>query len=537
MAAPYLLSRAAAQVPQAYAIPDRDYEALGIDTDPIGGHPLTPEKQVLFTDYRHIETGDIGWFDSGGNVLPTAGPPGEPIAVQARVGMTPWGVRLQATKAKFEGPLQNGPPGRSIFDNGTYRCWTMKGKYPPGKDLGSYSVEQPTSISILYHESKDGYDWQEKGSCEIPVGEVTAFDGYHFFIDPHGKPEERYKGIFNAGVIDNSSTGAELWKRYAKIHPIYRHPLISAKRVCIIFGLTSPDGINWKRVEKPLMMHLGDTDNTVYYDEWLGKYVLYTRQYWFRRRMIGRAVSEDFLTWSPAEPIIWPDLGDPLSHDIYLNCRTSYPGLPSYHLMFPMVYRRFDQSAEIQMYSSIDGRMWHRLPGGPIVESGDFNGERVEFLNVAGDLLPLKGDKLALRFSGNSSPHKYPRWPGVNRVTTGWSWWPKGRLAAVVADEQGEFSTFKMPMLGKQLRLNARTARAGEIRVGLSRKAGGGALEDVIIEEKDRSVDVCDPINGDSHAHVVSWKGQADIGTPAGSEFSLHFKLRKAELFGFEWIT
>jgi hypothetical protein len=492
---------------------------------------------VLFTDYRHIETGDLGWFDSSGNVLPTAGPPGEPLAAKARVGMTPWGVRLEVVKPKIEGPLTNGPPGRALLDDGIYKCWTMKGTYAPGKDLGSYSVEQPTSIKITAHESKDGYEWREIGSSEIPVGDVTAFDGYHLFIDPHAKPEERYKGVFNTGFVNSSSVAAELWKQYARIHPIYRHPLLSAKVVGALIGLTSPDGINWKRIEKPLLMHMGDTDNTVYYDEWLGMYVLYTRQYWFRRRMIARAVSEDFRTWSPAEPIIWPELSDPLSHDIYLNCRTSYPGLPSYHLMFPMIYRRFDQSSEIQMYSSIDGRLWNRLPGGPILEVGGFDGQPIEFMNVTGNLLPLKNDRIAIWYTGNSVPHKYPRWPGNAKTSNGWAWWQPGRLAAVVADEQGEFYTFKMPILGKQLRLNAAVARAGEIRVGLANKSGGGALEDVILEEKDRSVDTCDPISGDNTAHVVTWQGQADIGRPADSSYSIHFKMRKAKLFGFEWVS
>lgn len=533
-----LQQQAFAQVPAAGAIAERDYQSLGIDLDPIGGHPISPEKQVLFTDYRDIETGDLGWFDAAGNVLPTAGPPGEPIAAQARVGMTPWGVRLEVVKPKIEGPISNGPPGRALFDGEVFRCWTMSGRFAPGKDLGSYSVEQPLSLAVHSHESRDGYDWKHNGSCDIPVGEVTAFDGFHFFIDPNGKAEERYKGIFNAGVIDGSKDGAQLWKQYAKLHPIYRHPLISAARPCILYGLVSPDGINWKRIEKPLMMHLGDTDNTVYFDPWLGKYVLYTRQYWFRRRMIARAVSDDFRTWSPAEPIIWPELSDPLSHDIYLNCRTSYPGLPSHHLMFPMIYRRLDQTAEIHVYSSIDGRMWHRMPGGPILESGELGGQRVEFMNVSGELMPLKSDRVAIWYQGTSTPHKYPRWTGDAKQTAGWAWWQRGRLGAVVADELGEFYTFKAPILGRQLRLNADIARAGEIRVGLASKAGSGPMEDVIIEEKDRSADLCDPISGDSGAHVVSWKGQSDIGRgPNDAGYSLHFKLRKARLFGFEWVS
>ena len=534
LVAPQFLQIAAAQVPGAGVIPERDYEAMGIDADPRGGHPLKPEKQVLFTDYRHIEIGDLAWFSPEGEALPVAGPPGDPVPAHARTGMTPHGIRLQAMKPKMEGPLEKGPPGEVRYDEGTYRVWNMETHYPAGANLGSYSVRKPDSISITYHESPDGEKWEQKGSSTIKVSEGTGFDGQYFFRDPHGKPEERFKGLFHAGLTPDSPLIAELWKQYARLHPIYRHPIISSKRVNVLFGLTSPDGVNWKLVEKPLMIHYGDTRSTVYYDEWLGKYVLYTRQYWFRRRMVARAVSDDFYNWSPAEPLLWPELSDPLSYDIYTNSRTSYPGLPSYHLMFPMFYRRYDQTSEIHMYSSVNGKMWHRLPGGPIIEAGDLNGATVEYANVSGDLLP-KGDRVGLWYGGNAMPHKYPRWPNVDKSASGWAWWQQGRLGAVVAEEEGEFFTFEMPMQGHQLRLNARIRRAGEIRVGLARKGGAGPLEDVVVEEEGFGADQCDPISGDSSSHVVTWKGRADIASKRSS-FNLRFKMRRAELFGFAWV-
>ena len=90
-------------------------------------------------------------------------------------------------------------------------------------------------------------------------------------------------------------------------------------------------------------------------------------------------------------------------------------------------------------------------------------------------------------------------------------------------------------MQGRQLRLNARIRRAGEIRVGLARKGGAGPLEDVVVEEEGFGADQCDPISGDSSSHVVTWKGRADIASKRSS-FNLHFKMRRAELFGFEWV-
>ena len=178
-----------------------------------------------------------------------------------------------------------------MYDDGLYRAWSMDTHYPSGADLGSYSVKTPDSITILYSESKDGYAWQQKGSHTIPVKHGTGFDGACFFIDDHGKPQERYKAIFHASMPPDSPLNAELWERYARLHPVYRDPRIKPDKTNAMFGMTSPDGVHWKLIEKPLMTHYGDTRNTLYYDEWLKKYVLYTRLYWCRRRMVARATS------------------------------------------------------------------------------------------------------------------------------------------------------------------------------------------------------------------------------------------------------
>lgn len=531
IAAPQLLQTAAAQSPGAAMMRERDYEAMNLDGDPVGGHLIRPEKRILFTDYRHIEAGDLAWLTPKGDALPVEGPSGEPVPARAHTGFVPYGIRLQAMKPDKEGPLDSGPPGGAMYDDGLYRAWSMDTHYPPGADLGSYSVKTPDSITISYSESKDGYVWQQKGSHTIPVKHGTGFDGACFFIDDHGKPEERYKAIFHASMPPGSPLNAELWKRYAQLHPVYRDPRIKPDKTNAMFGMTSPDGVQWKLIEKPLMTHYGDTRNTLYYDEWLGKYVLYTRLYWCRRRMVARAVSDDFYNWGPVEPVLWPPLDDPLSFDLYTNGRTSYPGLPSYHLMFPSVYRRLDQTTEVQMYSSFNGIMWNRLPGGPIVAAGDFNGFRDEYFNLSGNLLPWQKNRVALHYSGDSHPHKYPRWKGEGRGANGLVWWPQGRLSAVVADEVGEFHTFRMPVRGSQLRLNARVRRAGEIRVGLVNEQSN-----VPVAVENRGADQCDPIWGDSDSHPVTWNGKTDVTLPLNSKINLHFKMRRAELFGFEWV-
>jgi len=152
IAAPQLLQEATAQALDAAVIRERDYEAMDIDGDPIGGHLTKPEKRILFTDYRHIEAGDLAWLSPEGKALPVEGAAVEPVAARAHTGLVPYGIRLQAMKPEKEGPLNSGPPGGVIYDEGLYRAWSMDTNYPAGADFGSYSVKTPESITIDYRD-------------------------------------------------------------------------------------------------------------------------------------------------------------------------------------------------------------------------------------------------------------------------------------------------------------------------------------------------------------------------------------------------
>jgi hypothetical protein len=123
-----------------------------------------------------------------------------------------------------------------------------------------------------------------------------------------------------------------------------------------------------------------------------------------------------------------------------------------------------------------------------------------------------------------------------------------------VADEEGQFFTFSMVPAGRELTLNVRTRRSGEVRVGLLTPgsiAGAYPLQpgdpprpashegtQRYFNRSDisgRTVADCDPIFGDGLAMPVRWNGQTDIGAREGEPITLQFKLRSADLFGFEW--
>lgn len=493
-----------------------DFSSL--DAEPRGGFIPSPQKKLLFVDLRHIDPGDLQWRTADGTVVPVAGPPEPPVPVWADASRVVRGVRLVAQKPAKEGPVEN-RPGQVLLDAGVYRGWSLKTNYA-GADLGSYSSALAESITVRTAESNDGYAWSERDVSTVPVKGITGIDGAGFFIDPNGSAEERYKCVFHASVREGVQ---ELWAKYQKFHPRYRDNRLNGEHMNCLYGMTSPDGLNWSLLPEPLLIHKGDTDNTVYYDAWLGKYVLYTRLCWLDRRLIGRAESDDFQNWSPVVPMLSAPLEDPFSFDVYLNARTEYPGLPGYHLLFPMFYRRFTQSSEIRMYSSLDGILWDAVPGGPILEPGGVNAWDGEFVTAGKNLVPLGGDKVAIPYNGTSYPHKYPRWPGVIKGNAGWATWPKDRICALKTEEEGEFFTFGIPVTGTELRVNARVNTGGSLQIGL---VGFDA----------HAIDLCDIITGDETARTVTWSGNPGLRAQPGDTVRLHVRMRAADLFALEWV-
>lgn len=494
----------------------------GIDADAVGGYVKTPPRTYMFTDHRLIRAGDLDWLAPDGSRLPLTEPPGSPVDAHADKKFVSYGCRLVAIPARTD-PVEGDPPpapGMVVPTADGYYSVSFHLIYPEGKDLGSYSVVKPKSFSISAARSKDLYTWEQLGETPLPsVLNQTRLDGFAVFEDTHGSANERFKAVWMARPPEEDI--AALWDAYQKLHPRYRDVRIGPDKLTCMYGATSPDGAKWTAIDKPLFTHYSDTDTRVVYNEWLGKYVMYTRLYLLERRMVAIAEAEDFRKWEPVRPLLWPGLEEPLSTDVYTNAYTTYPGMPEVHLMFPMYYHRFDQTSDVRLFSSVDGINWSQVPGGPVLSRDSFGDPAIEFMHVSAPLLPLANDRVGVRYSASYYPHKYPRWKGgLKPGKAGWAWWEKGRLAAVKADEEGEFVTFSLPVMGKQLRINARTPRAGWIKVG----HGARAIED------------CDPIVGDSYSHMVSWNSNTDFGVEPGNNVSIRFHLRKAELFGFEWV-
>ena len=486
---------------------------------------MSEEKEkILFLDMRDIQCGRLSWRDEAGEPVHTSHPEGESRDVKSVPDRSPRGIWIHALPAKKLGPTGEWEGwGRIVHDQGMYRSWHIEADgFPPQGNGSPAETDNPVRIEIVYRESDDGIDWREKARCLLDVPGQRHPDGQTFMIDPLAPPAERYRFVYCA--IPPDDVAEKMYREYEKWPPFYQDERIVGRgRRFGLYTAVSRDGLSWKAVEEPLMMHSSDTDTSVYYEEGIRKYVLYTRMYRQDRRWIGRAESDDFVNWSPVRPVMWPVMDDPFDYDIYLNAFTCYPNHPEYKLMFPMFYHRFTERSDVRLYSSDDGMAWHAVPGGPVFETGDPGDWDSDFITGGKDLMPFRNGQMAIPITASQYPHKYPRWEPVWEAwKTGWAVWTEDRLCAVMADDEGEFWTMPHRPAGRKLTVNFRTGKAGQIRIGINGVEG-------------RSIQDCDALTGDSAKEPVTWGGSPDTKVGSGESVVLQVWMRDTELFCLDW--
>ncbi len=511
-----------------------------------------PGNRIFFPDWFLIRPGSLDWLNREGERINeveegTDNPVYGPWSAQLNRPSAPHGIRIAVQPARRVGPvLEREKPWESRYvifktilkDGNRYRAW---GKSLPGGDC--------------YLESDDGYRW------ERPVLGQVEFEGSKennllkpgpngtVFIDPNAPPEERYK------AVGGSRISFEEFRRFVEKHPdrwetrVLRGPWDDPERFYSIRGAVSPDGLHWRNLAEPFTIEHSDGMETGYYDGFLKKYVIYTRTWlvgprserwsgdrrsrtWVGefhgpgRRVIGRMESPTFGDFPVSTPVIVPVPGETRpSESFYTSIHTTMPGAPATHLMFPTVWDTWDDTSTLGVWSSHDGILWDRIPGPPVLETAAFGEWDGGCVFSFPSLLELPNGDFALPYKGYNLPHKYPR--GTMELHSGYAVWPKGRIVAVEAEENGEFSTVAILPPGRTLRINALTKRAGGIRVELAR------MNDEVVPG--RSFEESDPVQGDAFWQPVTWKGEDSLNTPEGEGLVIRFRMERAQLFGIEF--
>jgi len=499
--------------------------AYGYNRDP---YPLEPGPH-LFIDWRYVMAGWTNYAVEGRGAELFPGQGRVPEKVTFDPHWVPTGVRLVAERAHKIGPVMKNDRDWEFMISGYASLHDLGGKFglwyetvPPGGN--------GDSNLICYAESKDGREWvkPELGLVEfggskrnniVIDGSRTPYGGLHgqsVFVDPAAPPGERFKIIFMSYLSGGPEEAVLQRLRQERPHSV--DDFGQALRAGILLG-RSPDGLRWSFSDRILFSHVCDSQTCVYHDDFLDRWVLYTRTSALGRRCIGRAETSDIDDWPVPETILWENDPSEPHIDLYCNSKSLYPGTRTMHLMFPTLYLRSTDSCSLALSSSPDGIVWTRVPG-QVLECGPEGSWDAGCLFGGFGLTELPGDIVVLPYGGYRHPHKYPRYERLGQV--GFAAWKKERLSAIQADGFGEFVTIALTPPGDRLYLNFEAKMPGYIRV---------AVEGV----ENRGLRDCDVLTGDQLKQLVTWKGDPSLGVPRGTWLRLRIQMKSAKLYSFEF--
>jgi hypothetical protein len=290
----------------------------------------------------------------------------------------------------------------------------------------------------------------------------------------------------------------------------------------------SPDGIHWRLLHKQPIFADGrfDSQNVAFWHPLEGCYVAYVRVWQADRRWIGRAVSEDFITWSETEPIDG-DLGP--SEHLYTNATILYPGAPQLLLAFPQRFvpeRRVIPEAPLPgvsdsvMMTSRGGRTFQSLFREALVRPGRDRRNWTDRSNmVAWGLLRTGGDELSLyvtRHYRHATAH-------LERCAVRLD----GFVSVHAAGSGGQLVTRPLRFTGRALYLNYATSAIGSIQVEIQDAHGGPIAH--------RTLSDCQELVGDEVSAAVAWRGGGDLSALAGTPIRLCFRLHDADLYAIRF--
>jgi hypothetical protein len=538
--------------------------ARGVEHTVGHGEPyVLAGKRMVFTNWIYVRPGRFDWANAKGESVYSSPITYKPGDVTFRTFHFPRGVRLITEPAQRPDKpfIANDRPweakgigvGTLMRDEGKYRLWGWS------QDAGG--VCHP-----CYFESKDGVTWEKpslglvafegKTQNNILPGmfyqpakpdpakpQEPSYSVLHFSVfkdpNPNVPPAERYKSA-REGDADMALFGKD-WKGKSpySIMALETDP----GRAHAIIGAVSPDGLTWTDLPQAISIEPSDTYIAIEFDAISKKYVLFTRSYmvaprapgkpmpperihaFLARRAIGRGESADFKRFPPSDVIVEPENDWAPTDVIYTNAKTTIPGAPDHHVMFPAIYHTDDDTMSVMFYSSYDAKVWHKASTAPVLptaEEGKFDGGCVL---AYPHLTELPNGDWVLPYTGFNHPHKFPRggWSPQAALAT----WPKGRLAAIEAMDKGEFWTVGFIPPGRKIRINAMTARAGGVKIEVCDFDGNPVAGRTLAEAQ--------VISGDHFRTPLKWGQTDDIGVAKDQPVILHFVMDRAKIYGLDF--
>jgi len=428
------------------------------------------------------------------------------------------------------------------------------------KELRGYGNIMPVDGTFRGFDalSKDGSHWRrvEKGTKPDPDDVVGYLNGMSVvFKGPSAPPEERYK-------LANPKKG---------------------------FVRASADGATWHNVARNMFPGKAryprgmDSQNVIFYDARINKYVAYVRVnqgyrapperrdyfaglskrnygkpgYYFLRT-VGRSVTNDLSSFPMPEVVFEPDKRDPRFGgvgvmDFYMPNVIQYQHAQDAYFLVSPRYLHYEQwflSEDLSKYplsgvdtlntgpediglaASRDGIEWQRYERKPWIRLG------MQGAFDSGNMYPSRGmvvrdREIWMYYTGYDTLHgdvdfQQRMKPVLSRVVL-----RRDGFTAVEADyEGGQFTTPPLRFRGDTLHLNIDTSALGLARVEIQDAAGrpikGFALDDCNRIHTANTVD-----------RLVTWRsGHSSVATLQDQPIRLRFELRfGAKLYAFQFIN
>jgi len=517
------------------------------------------------------------------------------------------GVRAaQAGEAAAPGaPLHVGG-GRQVFIDGTFLA-EAKGVelcvHPPRKTgeitigcdhewekggIGPYSsvLKEGETYHMWYH-AMDSVQW-DSGHSSGAICYARSRDGVRWEKPDLGLIEYRGSRRNNI-VIGHGAAGVEIGQDGGMVFPDPNAPADQRFRMVVRFGAevsegqaihiySSGDGIHWALTHKSVVTarkqekgHHLDSQNVIFWDDRIGKYVAYVRKNRMEPGSQGRCIARgesDRLGGFPAVqdmPIVFGPDDEDLRHDrtpvvdFYMSAAIKYPWADNAYFMFPTAYYHYIGGAlgefgrdvptnagplDTQFAASRDGITWHRYDRRafvPLGMKGEFDWASARtFWGLVPD---TTGREMYLYYRASDWLHGWDRDERNKRLLTAAGLGASQNIAVIsrlvsrrdgfisvrAAYTGGEFTTPPLTFDGERLVLNLNTSATGIARVAILDE-GGNAVDGFSADRCDL-IHTCNEIN-----RVVTWQRNSDVSRLAGRPVRLRFVLTNCDLYAFQFV-
>jgi hypothetical protein len=407
-------------------------------------------------------------------------------------------------------PRFDNPYSSVIYDeeDKIYKCW--------------YSIFTESEHEALAPEKRAWVDWHE-GERGFGVCYATSKDGITWekpelgILEFNGNKKNNIVIYYTHGVaVIKDLHETDPMKRYKAIHPEKENSLV----------WFSADGIHWGEQIDVGPIDNGDTNQSIWWDENLNKYVLITRR-WGGANTTGRygrmghrqkvrSESSDFLNWSKTELVIE---GLDLRRQIHDMLVIPYAGV------YIGMVGLFDIEASKQWCElawSPDSKEWHRIqPGKVLIPNGPEMGD-YDWGCIFASKPIIRKDEILLYYGANDG--RFMAW------RSGYFALAKMRSDGFAGYEQiaggsnktGSITTKPVSVVGNSLCISADVAPSGFVKVmlldsGYNQLAEGKLVTTTVSDAK------------------ILWKENFQLEKHREKVIRLIFELREAKIFSFSF--